>query len=78
MELAVHDSLGGAYVEIVGGETVRLHIPLGMSSEELAEKVGANLSDDQLKIAMDLLANDDLQRVFENKGDYVLIRALEG
>jgi hypothetical protein len=78
MELAVHESLGGAYVEFLGVESIRLHIPLGMSSEELSEKVGTSLTEDQLKTAINLLANDKYPRVFESKGDFVLIKPVEG
>ena len=74
MEIAVHEALDGAYLEVLDGEKIRLHITMGMSGTDLAEKFGESLSEQQLRVVVDLLSSDATKRVFETKNGCVFIR----
>jgi hypothetical protein len=77
MELAIHQNLDEIFIEPIDADRYRVHLPIGMGSDVLSEKIGSSLTEDQLNQAIDLLSNDDGNRVFEHKGDYVLVRPLE-
>ena len=73
MELAIHEDLANPFVELMD-DRVRVHLPLGMSADELGDHFNAELDHAQIETAKNLLANDDLPRSFETHPGFVLVK----
>ncbi|MEN9752701.1 MAG: hypothetical protein RL670_392 [Actinomycetota bacterium] len=74
MEIAIHQILDSPFVEVIDNDSARVHIPLGMGANEIAEKLGGQLAEPQLQAVSRLLSDDSTDRHFENHPDFLLIR----
>ena len=76
VELALHEELDRPYAEVLENQTTRIHLAIDHDSSDIRTHLGNELNQDQLNLAVNLLADDNTERDFINTPQFVLIRPL--
>lgn len=74
VEIAIHDELGSPSLEEVSSRLFRIHIGMLHEQEDIVSILESSGRPDLIDLAIELFADDRIERVFQTTKSFVLVR----